>query len=109
MIAAGNETTRSSLGGAIWALGRNPDQRQLLVEDPQLIGKSITELLRWFSPVYQMARTARRDVEVGGTLVHEGERVALLYGAGNHDPEVFPDPHRLNLHREGTSRHLTFG
>ena len=41
--------------------------------------------------------------------MREGERVALLYGAGNHDPEAFPDPHRLNLRREGTSRHLTFG
>ena len=109
MIAAGNETTRSSLGGAIWALGRNPDQRRLLVKDSQLIAKSLTELLRWFSPVYQMARTARRDVEVGGTLVREGERVAMLYGAGNHDPVAFPDPHRLDLRREGTSRHLTFG
>ena len=109
MIAAGNETTRSSLGGAIWALGRNPDQRRLLVKDSQLIAKSLTELLRWFSPVYQMARTARRDVEVGGTLVREGERVAMLYGAGNHDPVAFPDPHRLDLRRERTSSHLTFG
>lgn len=109
MIAAGNETTRSSLGGAIWALAKYPDQRQLLVDDPQMIARSLAEILRWFSPVYQMARTARRDVEVGGTLVREGERVAMLYGAGNHDPEVFADPHRLDLHREGASRHLTFG
>lgn len=109
MIAAGNETTRSSLGGAIWALAKYPDQRQLLVDDPQMIARSLAEILRWFSPVYQMARTARRDVEVGGTLVREGERVAMLYGAGNHDPEVFADPHRLDLPREGASRHLTFG
>lgn len=109
MIAAGNETTRSSLGGAIWALGSNPDQRRLLVEDPSLIPAAVTELLRWFSPVYQMARTAKRDVEVGGTLVKEGERVCLLYGAGNHDPAAFADPHRLDVRREGTSRHLTFG
>lgn len=109
MIAAGNETTRSSLGGAIWALATHPDQRRLLLDDPQLIPKSLTELLRWFSPVFQMARTARRDVDVGGTLVREGERVAMLYGAGNHDPAAFPDPHRLDLLREGTARHLTFG
>lgn len=109
MIAAGNETTRSSLGGAIWALAHNPDQRALLLDDPALIGRSLPEILRWFSPVYQMARTARRDVAVGGTLVREGERVAMLYGAGNHDPAAFPDPHRLDLRREGTSRHLTFG
>jgi cytochrome P450 len=109
MIAAGNETTRSSLGGAIWALATHPEQRRLLVEDPALIPGSLTELLRWFSPVYQMARTAKRDVEVGGTLVREGERVCLLYGAGNHDPAAFADPHRLDVRREGTSRHLTFG
>lgn len=109
MIAAGNETTRSSLGGAIWALARNPDQRQLLLDEPELITRSLPEILRWFSPVYQMARTARRDVDVAGTLVRAGERVAMLYGAGNHDPQAFPDPHRLDLRREGTSRHLTFG
>ncbi|MEN9717919.1 MAG: hypothetical protein RIQ99_797, partial [Pseudomonadota bacterium] len=109
MIAAGNETTRSSLGGALWALASNPDQRRLLLDDPGLIGGSLAELLRWYSPVFQMARTARRDVEVGGTLVRAGERVAMLYGAGNHDPAAFPDPHRLDLRRDGAARHLTFG
>lgn len=109
MIAAGNETTRSSLAGALWALIRNPDQRQLLLDDPSLIAGATSELLRWYSPVYQMARTARHDVMVGGTEVRAGERVALLYGAGNHDPAVFEDPHRLDLRREGASRHLTFG
>ncbi len=109
MIAAGNETTRSSLAGALWALVRNPDQRQLLLDDPALIAGATNELLRWYSPVYQMARTAKRDVVVGGTAVQAGERVALLYGAGNHDPAVFADPHRLDLCRENASRHLTFG
>ena len=71
--------------------------------------RSLTEIRRGVSPVYQRARTAKRDGEVGGTLVRQGERVAMLYGAGNHDPEVIADPHRLDLHREGASRHLTFG
>lgn len=109
MISAGNETTRSSLAGAVWGLAQHPDQRRLLVDDPALILPSINELLRWFSPVYQMARTATRDVDVGGTMVRAGERVALLYGAGNHDPAVFADPHRLDLRRENARRHLAFG
>ena len=109
MISAGNETTRSSLAGAIWGLARNPDQRRLLVDDPALIPGAINEILRWFSPVFQMARTAKRDIEVGGTMVREGERVALLYGAGNHDPAVFSDPHRMDLRRENAQRHLAFG
>ncbi len=109
MIAAGNETTRSSLGGAILALARHPDQRRLLVDDPALIPAALPELLRWFSPVFQMARTAKADVDVGGTLVRAGERVAMLYGAGNHDPAVFADPHRLDVRRVNAQRHLTFG
>lgn len=56
-----------------------------------------------------MARTARRDVEVGGKTIREGERVALLYGAGNHDPAVFADPHRLDITRGNASRSITFG
>ena len=109
MIAAGNETTRSSLAGAIWLLAKNPDQRQLLVDDPDMIKSSLDELLRRHTPGIHMARTAKRDVEVGGTLIREGERVAMLYGAGNHDPSVFADPYRLDLRRENARNHLAFG
>ncbi|MGH6650733.1 MAG: cytochrome P450 [Sphingopyxis sp.] len=109
MIAAGNETTRSSLAGALWALSLFPDQRRLLVENPERTGAAVQELLRWFSPVFQMARTAKKDVMVGGTMVRAGERVAMLYGAGNHDPAVFADPHRLDFDRPNANRHVTFG
>lgn len=109
MIAAGNETTRSSLAGALWALSLFPDQRRLLIENPDRIGAAVQELLRWFSPVFQMARVAKQDVTVGGVQVRAGERVAMLYGAGNHDPAIFADPHRLDFDRPNANRHVTFG
>lgn len=109
MLAAGNETTRSSLSGAIWALSLFRDERRRLIADPALIPGAVNEILRWFSPVFQMARTATQDVEIGGRLVRAGERVAMLYGAGNHDPAIFEDPHRLDVTRANASRHLTFG
>ena len=109
MIAAGNETTRSSLAGAIWAMDVYRDARQQLLDDPAKLPGAIDEILRWFTPVYHMARTAKRDVEIGGQTVREGERVAMLYGAGNHDPAVFPDPHRLDILRANASRNLSFG
>ncbi|WP_298673839.1 cytochrome P450 [uncultured Sphingomonas sp.] len=109
LIAAGNETTRSSLAGAIWALALHPDQRRVLLDQPELLQSSLPELLRWFGPVIQMSRTAIRDVEVGGVRIETGERVAMLYAAGNRDPAVFADPHRLDLRREGAAGHLTFG
>lgn len=109
LLAAGNETTRSTLAGSIVALARFPDQRRLLVEDPSLMGEGVNEILRFVSPVYQMARTALRPVEVGGQMIGEGEKVAMLYGAANRDPSVFEDPHRLDLRRANARKHLTFG
>lgn len=109
MISAGNETTRSSFAGALWALSLFPDERRKLVDDPSLIPAAVNELLRWFSPVFQMARTALEDVEIGGETIRKGEKLAMLYGAGNHDPAMFEDPHRLDLARANANRHITFG
>jgi cytochrome P450 len=109
MMAAGNETTRSSLSGAIAALARNPDQRSRLVAEPTLIEGGVNELLRYVSPVIQMMRTAKEDVEVGGKTIAAGERVVMLYGAGNHDPAFFDDPHRLDVTRKNAARNLSFG
>ncbi|MBL8628172.1 MAG: cytochrome P450 [Rhodospirillaceae bacterium] len=109
MLAAGNETTRSSLAGAIMALSHNKDQRDLLAQSPELIPNAVNELLRFFSPVIQMMRTATEDVEVGGQTIIAGERVVMLYGAGNHDPAIFADPHVLDVTRSNAFKHLTFG
>ena len=109
MISAGNETTRSSLAGAIWALDLHREAREALLADPSKLSGAVDEILRWFTPVYHMARTARRDVAVGGRSIREGDRVALLYGAGNHDPAVFADPHRLDISRANASRNIAFG
>lgn len=109
LIAAGNETTRSSLSGAIWLLANHPDQRRALVDDPALIPRAVQEILRRFSPVIHMARTATRDVEVGPAQVAAGERVAMLYGAANHGPALFADPYALDIGRANANRHIAFG
>ena len=56
-----------------------------------------------------MARTATQDVSVGGVTVQAGERVAMLYGAGNHDPAMFENPHIIDVDRAHANRHITFG
>ena len=109
LLAAGNETTRTTFAGCMIALSRFPDVKQRLVAEPDLIARAIPELLRWISPVYHMARTAKRDVVIGGQKIAQGERVAMLYGAGNHDPLMFENPHQVMIDRPNTSRHLTFG
>lgn len=109
LLAAGNETTRTSLSGSILALAEHPEQRQHLVDDPALLASGTAELLRYVSPVFQMMRTATNDVELNGTSIKAGERVVMLYGAANHDPEIFENPHDLDLSRPNAAKHLTFG
>ena len=109
MISAGNETTRSTLAGSIWALAKNPDQRRLLLDDMSLLPSAVNELIRWFSPVYHFSRVAKQDTVVGGQPIKAGEHVAMLYGAGNHDPAMFPNPHQLDLRRENAKANIAFG
>jgi cytochrome P450 len=70
--------------------------------------EAVEELLRWVTPIVYMARTATRDVDVGGQTICAGEKVALLYPSANRDEGVFADPFRLDIGRK-PNRHLTFG
>lgn len=109
LLAAGNETTRNSLTGGLLALARFPDERRKLASDPALMNRAVEELLRFVTPVVQMMRTAIGDVQLGDTTIPAGERVVMLYGAANHDPAVFDDPHALRLDRANAREHLAFG
>jgi len=109
LIAAGNETTRNSLSGAIWALTNSPTAKKRLLDQPDLVPDSVDELLRHVTPVIQMLRTALEDIEIGGQAIKAGERVVMLYGAANRDPEVFANPHEIDVTRENAKKHLAFG
>jgi cytochrome P450 len=108
MIIAGNETTTKLLGNAIYWLWRNPAQRELVRRDPSLIPSWIEETLRYDPSSQAIARTLATDVELHGTRMREGDRVALLIGAANRDETVFPDPDRYEITRD-TSATLAFG
>jgi cytochrome P450 family 130 len=100
MVTGGNDTTTGMLGGSMPLLHERPDQRQLLVETPALIPDAVEELLRLTSPVQGLARTATRDVTIGGTTVPAGRRVLLLYGSGNRDERQYgPDAGGLDVTR----------
>ena len=108
LTIAGNETTRNLISHGMLALIENPDQRDLLLAEPDLLGNTVEEMLRYASPVMYMRRTARSDLEVRGETIREGDKVALWYIAANHDPELFVDPHRFDITRD-TSNHEAFG
>lgn len=108
LLAAGNETTTNLIGNGMLALLRHPEQLARLRQQPELIESAVEELLRWDSPVQYTARILTEDVEFRGYRFRKGEMIVAVLGSANRDPEVFPDPERLDLARRN-NHHLSFG
>lgn len=108
-LAAGSDTTRSLLAGMALALAEHPDQFAKLKANPELLNGAVEESLRWTTPARGFLRTAVADTELGGVPVKAGQRVYLLYDAGNRDAEVFESPWRFDIERPNANAHLSFG
>lgn len=100
MVTGGNDTVTGMLGGSMPLLHERPDQRKLLVDNPELITDAVEELLRMTSPVQGLARTTTREVTIGDTTIPAGRRALLLYGSANRDERQYgPDAAELNVTR----------
>lgn len=108
LLIAGHETTTSLIGNGMLALLRHPEQLIRLRRHPELSGSAVEELLRFDSPVQLTMRTALREAAVGEVAVPRGAFVLLLLGAANRDPEIHPDPDRLDIARTPNPQ-LAFG
>jgi cytochrome P450 len=107
LLLAGIDTTWSSIGASILHLATHPEDRQRLVDEPELIPTAVEEFLRAYSPV-TMARVAAHDAEIGGCPVSAGDKVLLPFGAGNRDPEQFEQADEIVIDR-AENRHFAFG
>jgi cytochrome P450 family 142 subfamily A polypeptide 1 len=108
ILVGGDETSRHVISGGMEQLLLNPGQRQLLIDDPGKLTVAIEEMLRWVSPIKNMARTATRDVEFHGAQIHAGEKLLLLYPSANRDEDHFADPFRFDITRSPND-HVAFG
>lgn len=109
LLTAGIETTASTLATGFYGLSLHPERRVELQNNfDQLAPAAVEELIRWVSPVKHFRRTATRDVEVGGQLVREGDKVVMWYNSANRDETVFSNPDSLVFNRE-QNPHVGFG
>ena len=87
LLDGGAETTRTVIGSMIRELALQPDQRRLLVEQPELLATTaVEEFIRWVSPILNMRRTVTEEHELHGQTLREGDQVVLMYAAANRDP-----------------------
>jgi len=108
ILIGGDETTRHVISGGMLALLEHPEQWKALAADPGLLSTAVEELLRWVSPIKNMARTVTTDVELRGQHLEAGDQVMLFYPSANRDDLVFPAPDVLDLRRD-PNPHLAFG
>ncbi|MHB8220978.1 MAG: cytochrome P450 [Acidimicrobiales bacterium] len=108
ILVGGDETTRHVMSGGMEALLGHPDQLERLREDRSLLPGAVEEMLRWVSPIKNMARTVTTDTVIGGRELRRGDEVLLLYPSANRDAEVFDEPDRFDITRS-PNPHLAFG
>jgi cytochrome P450 len=109
LIVGGNDTTRNTISGSVFALNKNPDQYDKLRANPGLIPSMVSETIRWQTPLAHMRRIATRDVEIGGKTIKAGEKVVMWYISGNRDESVIDNPNAYIIDRERPRQHLSFG
>jgi cytochrome P450 len=109
LIIGGNDTTRNTISGSVYALNHNPDQYDKLRANTDLIPSMVSETIRWQTPLAHMARTAVQDTEFRGKLIKKGERVVMWYVSGNRDETVIERPNDYIIDRPRPRQHLSFG
>jgi 4-methoxybenzoate monooxygenase (O-demethylating) len=108
LLSAGLDTTVYGIGAAVYCLARYPDQFAKLRQDPTLARNAFEEAVRFESPVQTFFRTTTREVEIGGHVIGEGEKVLMFLGAANRDPRRWDRPDTYDVTRR-TSGHVGYG
>jgi cholest-4-en-3-one 26-monooxygenase len=107
LLAAGNDSTKATYCSGMRALMEDPQQKQLLIDDPSLIPGTVEEALRMFPAFAHFRRTATRDTELAGQPIREGEKVVMWYVSSNRDESRYEDPDRFDVTRNPD--HQAFG
>jgi cytochrome P450 len=108
LLVAGHETTTNLIGNGFYALMKNREQMNMLIDDRSLIKNAIEEMLRYDPPVQMVGRVSMTDnASIEGLDVAKNKFIAVMVGSANHDEEIFNEPEKFDITRKEI-RHLSF-
>ncbi|TNC32426.1 cytochrome P450 [Mumia zhuanghuii] len=108
LLNAGHEASVNVFGNGLYALLSHPVQRDRVLSGEVSIATALEELIRYDAPLQLFERTATEDVEIAGTTVRTGDKVACLMGSANRDGAVFADADAFVVSRD-PNPHVGFG
>jgi pentalenic acid synthase len=108
LMVGGNESTSSTIATSVLALLEHPDQLAQLRADESLTAGAVEELTRLISVTDGLPRVALTDIEIAGQTIKKGDGVIISTMLMNRDPDVWDDPHVVDIHRRA-GRHVAFG
>jgi cytochrome P450 len=108
LLSAGVDTTVGSIANAIYAFACNPDQWELLHQNPTLTAVTFEEVLRYYPPARIITRTAVKDTQLSGVRLAEGDGIVLFFSAAAHDARIWENPAVFDIKRNPVGQ-LSFG
>ncbi|MFE0475745.1 cytochrome P450 [Streptomyces sp. NPDC058947] len=109
-LQIGGEAVTHNCGQMLYLLLTRPELGQAWRERPEARDALLDELLRYVPhrSSVGLARIALEDVDLCGHRIRAGDPVYVSYLAANRDPDVFPEPDRIDPGR-APNPHLAFG
>ncbi|MDG3579996.1 cytochrome P450 [Rhizobium sp. YJ-22] len=107
-LVDGFHTAALAAANTFHALLQNPEALASVLAAPKTLPRAIAEALRLEPPVLTLNRYILRDFHFDGLVLPAGNKVVMMWAAGNHDPSVFPEPERFDMGRPQTGL-TTFG
>ncbi len=110
LLNAGHEATVNTLGNGLLALSKHPRAWEQMRGGEATAANAIEECIRWDPPLQLFERwVLEHDVEIAGTAIPRGEKIAMLFGSANRDPRVFADADLFDIARANAADHIGFG
>ena len=124
LLVGGGDTTHKAIDAMWWNLLRNYEQYEAVRDNPELMDRVFTEMLRFDGSNHWQRRRTKVEVEIHGRVLPIGATAWLGLGSGNRDERIFKDPDAFNIFRDdlyfgkelrtgywqdGVASHLGFG